>query len=125
VSRDRWQGLLDGTPLFALAELAARRRFARERSEEEEDEFDPPAEVEEDIRLAAADTRQYRGGAWTVVVDGREATQTAGPGGLTLRISGAAIPLVRDVAVPLPEDPGDTIEAQDARGRSVRLTREP
>ncbi|GDX80385.1 hypothetical protein LBMAG42_21960 [Deltaproteobacteria bacterium] len=123
MSRDRWEGLLAGQPLLdGLARLAARRRHARERSEED-DEFEALEEVESPIRLAAADGEHtYRDSVYSVVVGGGFATQTAGPGGLTIQVGEVRVALAPGVPVPVPPV-GDVLLGLDARGRSVRLVR--
>ncbi len=123
MSRDPWDGVLDGEPLLAgLARLAARRRHARERAEDEDDHVFE--EDDEPVRLAAADDdRPWRGGPYEVrVVDGR-ATQTAGPGGLALRLPTGDVPLVPGMPVELSAPLGDRVDAVDARGRRIRLER--
>jgi hypothetical protein len=112
-----WNGLLDREPfLAALARLAARRRAARERAEDE-DGPDLPAE-DEVLRLAADDARVLRGGPFVVrIADGR-ATQLEGPAGLALRVGDALVPLSPGRAVALPA--GEIGDGVDARGARVR-----
>lgn len=123
MSRDRWGGLLAGQPLLeGLARLGARRRHARERSEED-DEFEPSEAEEAPVRLAAADNeRTYRDAVYVVVVEAGCATQTAGPGGLTLVFGQQRVPLILGVAVPVPPV-GELLVGMDLRGRPVRLAR--
>ena len=125
MSRDRWDGLLAGHALLAgLAREGARRRHARERSEEE-DEFDVEGDLDDaaPVRLAAADDeRAYSDANYTVVVRLGQATQTAGPAGLTLLVGDARIVLAPGVSVPLPSAAdGEALVGIDARGRQVRL----
>ncbi len=123
MSRDRWEGLLAGQPLLeGLARLAARRRHARERAEED-DEFEPSEAEEAPVRLAAADDeRTFRDAIYVVVVSGGFATQTAGPAGLTLQFGAQRVPLAPGVAAPIPAV-GDVLVGLDVRGRRVRLVR--
>lgn len=119
MTRDRWEGLLDGW-LGALADGAARRRFARERAEAEDaGDLEPEEEI---LRLAAADEeRLLRGGPFLLRVVGRRLTQVEGPAGLSLRLPSGLLPLVPGKAVELEASPGAELEAVDARGRRVRL----
>lgn len=118
--RDPWGGMLE--PMLAgLVDLATLRRHARARAEDE-DEGDLPDE-EVAVRLAAADApRQWTGGPYVLEVRDGWLTQVAGPAGLTLRLGERRIPLAPGVAVEVGEMP-QVVEAIDARGRKVRLTR--
>ena len=122
MARDPWQGMLDGEPLLGgLAKLAALRRHARARAEEE-DLGDLPDE-EEAVRLAAADvTRRWTSGSYVLEARDGGLVQVGGPAGLTILVAGRRVPLVPGVAVPVGAV-GDVIDGLDARGRKIRLER--